>query len=96
MIDICPCGDVITKGGTRCDRCDALHVLGLEYGANNDEIKNAFHILAKVWHPDRFESDQKLRTIAEEKLKEFNSAFHLLTMPSSRWLSVRRVRRNPP
>ena len=84
MIDTCTCGEVITKGGTRCDRCDALHVLGLEYGASNDEIKNAFHILAKVWHPDRFESDQKLRTIAEGKLKEFNSAFHLLTLPSSR------------
>ena len=96
MIDICPCGDVITKGGTRCDRCDALHVLGLEYGANNDEIKNAFHILAKVWHPDRFESDQKLRTIAEEKLKEFNSAFHLLTMPSSRRVSPDPSHGQPP
>jgi hypothetical protein len=84
MTDTCTCGDVITKGGSRCDRCEALHVLGLEYGANDDEIKNAFRILAKVWHPDRFENDKMLRTIAEDKLKEFNSAFQLLSMSSSR------------
>ena len=90
MVDTCACGDAVTKGGTRCDRCAALHVLGLEYGASNDEIKDALRILAKVWHPDRFESDKKLRTIAEEKVKEFNSAFQLLTMPSSR-----RVPRRP-
>ena len=96
MIDTCTCGDVITKGGTRCDRCDALHVLGLEYGANDDEIKSAFRILAKVWHPDRFENDKKLRTIAENRLKEFNSAFQLLTMPSSRRVSSDPSHRKSP
>src|ERR1035441_271221 len=96
MVDTCACGDAVTKGGTRCDRCAALHVLGLEYGASNDEIKDALRTLAKVWHPDRFESDKKLRTIAEEKLKEFNSAFQLLTMPSSGWVSPNPSPRRPP
>ena len=96
MIDTCACGDAVTKGGTRCDRCDALHVLGLEYGASDDEIKDTYRTLAKVWHPDRFESDKKLKTTAEEKLKEFNSAFQLLTMPSSGWVSPNPSPGRPP
>ena len=84
MIDTCACGEVASKGGALCDRCAALHVLGLESGASDDEIKNAFRALAKVWHPDHFEGDKTFRTIAEEKFKEFNSACQLLTMPSSR------------
>jgi hypothetical protein len=96
MIDTCTCGDVITKGGTRCDRCDALHVLGLEYGARDDEIKDTYRTLAKVWHPDRFQSDKKLKTTAEGKLKEFNSAFQVLTMPSSRRVPPSRSHGRPP
>ncbi len=84
MIDTCACGEVASKGGALCDRCAALHLLGLESGASDDEIKDAFRALAKVWHPDHFESDKTFRTIAEEKFKEFNSAFQLLTTPSSR------------
>jgi curved DNA-binding protein CbpA len=38
-------------------------------------------VLAKVWHPDRFQGDETLRLKAEEKLKEINSAYQLLTTP---------------
>ncbi len=96
MVDTCACGDAVTKGGTRCGRCAALRVLGLEYGASDDEIKDTFRVLAKVWHPDRFESDKKLRTIAEEKLKELNSAFQLLTIPTSTQVPRDPSRGKPP
>jgi curved DNA-binding protein CbpA len=34
--------------------------------------------LVKVWHPDRFPNDLKLRKKAEEKLKQVNAAFQHL------------------
>jgi hypothetical protein len=52
--------------------------LGLKRGAAQAEIKDAYRVLAKVWHPDRFQGDNQLRLTAEEKLKEINSAYQLL------------------
>ena len=33
----------------------------------------------KVWHPDRFGNDPKLRARADEKLKEINEAYEKLS-----------------
>jgi hypothetical protein len=52
---------------------------GLSPDATQPEIKDAYRVLAKVWHPDRFEGDEHLKMKAEEKLKEINSAYQLLT-----------------
>ena len=49
-------------------------ILGLEYGASQDEIKIAYKDLVKVWHPDRFQGDSRLLEKAQEKLKEINEA----------------------
>jgi hypothetical protein len=43
---------------------EALKILGLEQGATPDEIKQAYRDLVKVWHPDRFGSDVRLRSKA--------------------------------
>jgi outer membrane protein assembly factor BamE (lipoprotein component of BamABCDE complex) len=51
----------------------------VERGATTEEIRDAYRTLAKVWHPDRFQSDIPLRRKAEEKLKEINASFQLLT-----------------
>src|SRR5512143_3486618 len=53
----------------------SLRVLGLEPGASEQAIKDAYRDLVKVWHPDRFGSDPRLRAKAQEKLKEVNAAF---------------------
>jgi glyoxylase-like metal-dependent hydrolase (beta-lactamase superfamily II) len=37
--------------------------------ASQDEIRQAYLDLVRVWHPDRFASDARLREIAEEKLE---------------------------
>src|ERR1039458_3702657 len=76
---VCACGGVTNRGEHLCNRCSALHVVGLAHGASDAEIKDAYRTLAKVWHPDRFQGDQRLRAKAEEKLKEINSAYQLLT-----------------
>jgi hypothetical protein len=57
---------------------EALEELGLAAGATPDEIKAAHRDLVKVWHPDRFGSDARLREKAEEKLKQINQAYTVL------------------
>lgn len=57
---------------------DALAVLGLTPGAAPDEIKEAWRDLCRVWHPDRFGSDERLRTKATARLAEINEAYQTL------------------
>jgi hypothetical protein len=57
---------------------EALGVLALRPGASAVEIKGAYRDLVKVWHPDRFGSDPRLRDKAEDKLKQINEAYLVL------------------
>ena len=77
-MNICACGRSTNNGQSICERCTALVVFGLTRDATQTEIKDAYRVLAKVWHPDRFHGDERLRQQAEEKLKEINSAYQLL------------------
>lgn len=71
----CVCGEAIEDGGVLCAECGALHELGLGAGASLDEVKAAYKTLVKVWHPDRFQGDEKLTRAAEVKLKAINTAY---------------------
>jgi len=62
------------------DELDKYHeLLGLAPGASDQELKEAYRDLAKVWHPDRFSHDPRLQQKAQEKLKEINEAYVGLT-----------------
>jgi len=61
---------------------EALDVLSLGPGATAAEIKEAYRDLVKVWHPDRFGTDPRLRQKAEEKLQQINAAYHVLQSQS--------------
>lgn len=50
-------------------------ILEIHANATEQEIKQAYRDLVKVWHPDRFTHDIKLQKRAEEKLKEINDAY---------------------
>jgi curved DNA-binding protein CbpA len=50
-------------------------LLGLKPDASEEEIKQAYRDLSKVWHPDRFVRDPRLQNKAEEKMKEINEAY---------------------
>lgn len=53
--------------------------LGLKRrSATEEEIKQAYRDLVKVWHPDRFPNDPRLQQKAQEKLKEINLAYEYL------------------
>jgi DnaJ domain len=66
----------------RCARCAALRVLDLGPSATGNDVKNAYRVLVKVWHPDRFQNDAKLREAADAKLKALNSAYFFLLAKS--------------
>ena len=61
------------------DKRDYYEVLGLSKGASEDEIKKAYRSLAKKYHPDvNKEAD------AEEKFKEINEAYEVLSDPEKK------------
>ena len=82
-MSLCACGNSVRPGSSRCPRCDALNALDLEMDATEAQIRNAYRLLVKVWHPDRFQTDQKLKEAAETKVKEVNSAYDFLTSAAS-------------
>ncbi len=53
-------------------------ILGLQPGASQAKVKQAYRALAKTWHPDRFSHDPILKRQAEEKLKDINQAYQQL------------------
>lgn len=58
---------------------DYYEILGLSKGASGDEIKAAFRKLARQYHPD-----VNKETEAEEKFKEINEAYGVLSDPDKR------------
>ena len=49
-------------------------VLGISPSASNEEVRDAYRALAKKYHPDNY-VDNPLADMAEEKMKEINSAY---------------------
>lgn len=54
---------------------DYYEILGVKKDADDKEIKNAYRKLAKKYHPDLNQGDEK----AADKLKEVNEAFEVLS-----------------
>jgi molecular chaperone DnaJ len=61
---------------------DYYKTLGVERGADQKAIKSAFRKLARKYHPDVNPND----TAAENRFKELNEAFNVLSEPASRKL----------
>src|SRR5438874_4525399 len=62
------------------DYKDYYKVLGVSKNAGGDEIKKAFRKMARKYHPDVNPGDKK----AEEKFKEINEAYEVLSDPDKR------------
>jgi curved DNA-binding protein len=59
---------------------DYYQALGVGRNAGDDEIRKAYRTLAKKYHPDRNRGDRS----AEEKFKEINEAYEVLSDPQKR------------
>ena len=58
------------------DEC--LRTLMLGPGATSEEVRRAYLDMVRVWHPDRFQFDLRLRRLAEERLRAINEAYRVL------------------
>lgn len=59
-----------------------FQVLEIPPDASPEDIKAAYHRLAKRWHPDRYTGDEKVE--AEAKFRELAEAFSVLKDPAKR------------
>ena len=62
------------------EKKDFYESLGLKKGASDNEIKSAFRKMAMKYHPDKNPGDKK----AEEKFKEINEAYGVLSDPDKK------------
>lgn len=62
---------------------DYYKVLGVERDASAKDIKAAYRKLARKWHPD-LHTGQKKKDEAEEKFKQINEAYEVLSNPENR------------
>lgn len=59
--------------------------LGLEKNCSDEDIKKAYRKLAMVWHPDKHvTSSPEKQKIAEDKFKEINNAYEILSNKEKR------------
>lgn len=54
---------------------EAYRILELSSPKTLEEVREAFSIQVKAWHPDRFEGDAKMQRIGTAKMKLINEAF---------------------
>lgn len=54
---------------------DPYKVLGVDPSASDEEIKKAYRDLARKYHPDRYTSNPDMAELANEKMKEINTAY---------------------
>jgi hypothetical protein len=55
-----------------------LELFDLPDAFTDVQLKQAYHDLVQVWHPDKHSHNERLRKKADEKMKEINQAYEVL------------------
>ena len=55
-----------------------LELFDLPDSFTEDQLKQAYHDLVQVWHPDKHSHNERLRKKADDKMKEINQAYQVL------------------
>lgn len=71
--------DMWTHGPRAVSKRDYYEVLGVDRGADEKALKNAFRRLARRYHPDRSDEEN-----AEDRFKEIQEAYAVLSDPQKR------------
>jgi len=73
----------ISKEREKEKNIDYYEVLGLKKGASLSEIKEAYKLMVRKWHPDRYGDPIKKRE-AEKKMKQINRSYDILGDPEKK------------
>src|SRR6266498_2018881 len=73
-------GAAAVTAGVELIQRELLRVLGVSRDADDAELKKAYRNLARTYHPDKNPGDKK----AEERFKEANEAYGILSDPEKR------------
>lgn len=66
-------------------------ILDVPANAPAERIKESYHVIASIWHPDRFAQGSKQHQLATRKLRELNAAYEVLRDPARRAAYDRRL-----
>jgi uncharacterized membrane protein len=66
-------------------------VLDVPANAPAEHIKESYHVIVSIWHPDRFPQDSKQHQLATRKVRELNAAYEVLRDPARRAAYDRRL-----
>lgn len=72
------------KGGRTGGEFDPYQVLGVKADASQEEVRRAYHELAKIYHPDRYATAQlpeEVREYLAAMVRRVNQAFRALDKP---------------
>jgi hypothetical protein len=57
---------------------ESLRILGISHTSSDNEVELAYRDLMRVWHPDRFATDERLHRKAEDETKRINEAIDVV------------------
>lgn len=67
----------------------AFEILNLKTSASNEAVKNRYHELAVVWHPDLHGASSELQKLSNERMKEINSAYEAIQLYLKSFISIK-------
>ena len=58
---------------------ESCEILGVSSDVSLQDLKQAYRDLIKVWHPDRFQGDERVVRLGETQVKQINEAYEVLS-----------------